>query len=167
MATEGQVTEAQIPGDKRLTWDDIPLPILKLVLAKWRHVLQRGAWWDSIWLECGLCRYMIARYNDPKNPDESKKCELCPAAVEPEDWCNCSPLTSRLAIYRHPDRDTSLWIADVRQFVDMIAAKVASREKVETTEAEQIAPKIEIKTVEKDQRPSKPKKKGWSLFGRK
>ncbi|GEM_PF-2126863 len=159
MVTEGQITENQ-----RLKWDDIPLPRLRLVLTKWKWVLQRGAWWDSIWLECELCRYIIAQHNDTKNPDEPKKCELCPAALEPEDWCNCSPLTSRLAIHRHPNRDTLLWLADVRQFVEMIAAIVARREKEEVVAIEQPAPKVE--TAAKDEKQKK--KKGLlSPLGRK
>jgi len=148
MATEGQTTE-----DQRLTLEELSSSTLALILTKWRHVLRQGQWWDSIWLECGLCWDMLARYKDPKNPNAPKRCDLCSAGID--GWCKGRSDLSRLALEYHHN-DVGAWLADVEKFLQIIDAIVASRTPVIKEQAEQSGAVVQGE---------KPKKKGLlSLF---
>lgn len=108
---------------KRLTWNEIPLPVLKSIFRKWYRILGKGVWRDVIWRYCDLCPY-VKKVAVKRGCSEFDKCCFCPAVKGV--WCHNTKMESRLAIDYHVD--TGAWLRAVALFVAMMRNLINCRE---------------------------------------
>jgi len=102
---------------KRLTWGDIPLPILKSIFRKWYRILGSGVWSDDLWAPCALCRHMMNKVAIDKGFSKNDHCRFCPTVRSA--WCRNYHRKSRLSfLYHKPDKKA--WLKAVALFVAMM-----------------------------------------------